>query len=274
MSELPVIVSFWHGPMSWLERLSLVSYRNHGHSVALYAYQMPEELPEGIEWRDAEAVLPRTELVFYKGKGTPAVFSDRFRVQLMRMGAGIWSDCDVYCLAPLKGLGETILSYERAPSFFEPKGSINGAVMRLPPDSLLLDDLDAVFSGKDGRLVEPHLPPFRRLEVAVRRLFGEKIAPEFMQYGATCPFALTHFAPKRGLLDKVLPPEVFYPVAYRDIPRLLEPGRRLDEFVTPRSRGLHIWRSQLTDRGRAGIAPPPAQSVLWQLCKTHDIDIG
>lgn len=271
MPELPPIVTFWHGPMSWLERLSLVSYRDHGHPVAVYAYDKPEALPDGIEWRDAEAVLPRSELVFYKGKGTPAVFSDRFRVRLMRMGAGIWSDCDVYCLAPLEGLSETILSYERAPSLFEPKGSINGAVMRLPANSPLLDDLDAVFSGRRDRLLEPHLPFFRRVEVAVRRLLGEQVAPEDMQYGATCPFALTYFVPKRGLLDQVLPPEIFYPVPYRDIAKLLEPGQRLDDLVSARSHGLHIWRSQLTNRGRADISTPPDGSILFDLCKAHGI---
>lgn len=271
MTSLLPIVSFWHGPMSWLERLCIQSYLDQGHAFHLFAFEKPEGLPQGAVWHDAEEIMPRAQLVFYKGKGTPAVFSDRFRLALMRQSRGIWSDCDVYCVRPLADLGDTILSYEREPSLFEPQGSINGAVMLLPPRSPLLDDLEEVFSPSRRRLLEPHLPFFRRIEVALRRLLGSEVPPEFMQYGATCPFALTHFVPRRGLLGRVLPRPAFYPVPYARIPRLLEAGSAIDEFVTPQTFGVHIWRSQLTNRGRAELLPPPPHSALWSLCQKHGI---
>ena len=74
VTPLPRIVSFWHGPLSWLERISIASFVRQGHEVRVYAYEPQGDLPSGAEWQDAEAVLPREKLFFYKNEGTPGVF--------------------------------------------------------------------------------------------------------------------------------------------------------------------------------------------------------
>lgn len=272
MSGLETIVSFWHGPLSWLEKLSIASFVRQGHRFVLYSYAPVADLPVGAEWRDAAEILPESEMVFYKGHGTPAVFADRFRLMLMKKGLGIWADCDVYCIRPIEGLGDYIFSYERPPRADGTGGSINVAVLRVPADAPLLDDLLSVFETENRPLFEPHLPLYRRLEVAGRRLLGQKVGPEFMQYGATGPFALSHYLPKYGLLDKVLPPSVFYPVPYTGIPHLLRTGSSLDRAITPDTRGVHVWRSQLTGRGRTQIALPEPQSALHAACLKLGID--
>ncbi len=258
MTTLPVIASFWHGPLSWLEKVSIASFVRQGHPVHVYSYEPQGDLPEGADWKNAEEVLAREKLFFYKGHGTPGAFSDLFRMMLMKLERGIWADCDVYCVRPITGLGDYIFSWERP-------GSINGAVLRIPPDAPLLDDLLSIFDLDNRPLLEPHLPLGRRLEVAARRIFGDPVTPAFMQYGATGPFALTHFVPKHGLLDKVLPSSVFYPVPYAGIPALMAPGSDIAEVIRPDTRGVHIWRSQLTRRGRADIAPPPPGSAMAKL---------
>ena len=67
-----------------------------------------------------------------------------------------------------------------------------------------------VFAGGKRPLLEPHLPLWRRLEVAARRLAGQAVGAGDMQYGATGPFALTHFVRKHGLLGRVHYGEVDY----------------------------------------------------------------
>lgn len=263
---LPTIVSFWHGPLSWLERLSMASFVRQGHPFHLYAYDRIEGLPEGAEWRDASEILPRDALFFYKGHGTPGAFSDYFRMMLMRKSRGVWADCDVYCVKPLGGMGDYIFSWERP-------GSINGAVLKIPSDAPLLDDLISIFIDKNRPLFEPHLPFFRRLEVASKRLLGQKVGPEFMQYGATGPFMLTYYVPKRGLTDRVQASEVFYPVPYAHIPALMQPDSDIEDFITPQTRGVHIWRSQLTARGRSEMPPPVPDSALAKLCAREGIEI-
>ena len=263
MVSAPTIVSFWHGPIGWLERLCIASFVRHGHPVEIYSFD-PLELPPGAQRRDAAEILGREALVFYKDHGTPAVFSDRFRLELLRAGRGIYADLDVYCVGPFPQQPDYLLGWERP-------GSVNNAVLHLPADAPLLGDLLGIFAPEGRPLLEPHLPLGRRLEVAGRRLLGQKVLPHQMQFGATGPFALTHFMRERNLLDRVQAQPVFYPVLYEQIPPLMQPGSSINAALRPETLAVHLWRSQLTRRGRASLPLPAPGSALWQLCKKEGI---
>ncbi|HEV7346303.1 MAG TPA: hypothetical protein VGN60_11805 [Devosia sp.] len=259
MTDLPTIFSFWHGPMSWLEALSIASFSRRGHPVEVYSFEPIPGLPDGAIARDAAEVLPRERLMFYKGRGTPGVFSDLFRLTGLRQGRGIYADLDVYCVRPIAGPPDFLMAYERP-------GSVNGAVLHIPSDAALLDDLLGIFDPLRRPLFEPHLPIFRRLEVAAQRLVGRRVTPEFMQYGATGPMALTYYVGRRGLSEHVLPASAFYPIPYEGIPALMQPGSSVDAAVRPDTLAIHLWRSQLTRRGRADLPLPPPSSALADLC--------
>lgn len=267
------IVTFWHGPLSWLERLCLSSFVRQGHDVHLYAYDAPEALPRGVVWRDAADILPRENLTFYKGKGTVAVFSDQFRLHLLNKGLGIWADADVLALKPLTLDTPYLFGFERPARTGEKTGSINNAVLFIPHDAPLLADLLAIFTPGKRPLLEPFLPVGRRLEVAARRLFGDPVPPEHMQFGATGPFPLTYYIQQRDLVGLVAPVPVYYPVAYEEVPLLLEASDILERRIRPETRTLHIWRSQLTNRGRAGLAVPKPGSALARFCTEYGISL-
>lgn len=264
MALLP-IVSFWHGPLSWLEVLSIRSYLRHGHAITVYAYEPLPDLPAGATWQNAADILPATSLSFYKGKGTPAVFSDRFRLELLRGGLGIYSDLDVYCVSPIDLPGPYIMAWER-------RGSVNNAVLHMSADAPLLADLLDVFNPDRRPLIVPYLTPMRRFEVALRRLLGDPLPPENMQFGATGPMPLTYFVRRHGLENQVLEASRFYPIPYDGIPALREPGSRIGQAIRPETLGIHLWRSQLTDRGRSGMPLPHPDSALAELCAREGID--
>ena len=264
--SLPTIVSFWHGPMSWLERLCIASFIRHGHAVEIYSYAPIHGFPAGAIRRDAAEILPEDQLVFYKDKGTPGVFSDRFRLCLLQQGRGLYSDLDVYCVRPWANLPDYVFGFERP-------NSVNNAVLGMPADAPILDDLLGVFGTGKRPLLEPHLPLGRRLEVAARRLLGDPVPPQHMQFGATGPFALTHFVKARGLWAKVQPSPVFYPIPYEGIPALMQPGSSVDAALRPETLAVHLWRSQLTDRGRAGLPLPAPGSALADLCAGEGIEL-
>lgn len=264
---LPTIVSFWHGPMSWLEALSIASFTRNGHRVLVYSYAPIPGLPAAAEWRDARDVLPEEKLVFYKGRGTPGVFSDHFRYAALSAGLGVYADLDIYCVKPIEGPPDYLMAWERP-------GSVNGAVLYMAPDAPLLADLLTVFETEKRPLFEPHLPPLRRVEVAIRRLVGDRVTPEHMQYGATGPMALTHFVAKHALNSRVLPSSSFYPVPYEGIPALMQAGSSVETAIKPDTLAIHLWRSQLTARGRADLPLPEAGSALAALCAAEGIDPG
>ncbi len=263
-AELPVIASFWHGPLSWLEQLCLSSFVRHGHRVDLYAFEDVAGVPPGVHLRNAEDVVARDRLVFYKGNGTPGVFSDLFRMKILQERRGIWADADVYCVRPLRDPPPYLFAWER-------KGSINGAVLNIPHDSALLDDLLSIFETSRRPLLERHLVPWHRFSVAARRLLGLRVPPEYMRYGSTGPAALTYHVRKRGLMQHVQPAEVFYPLPYERIPMLMKQPRRLEDIVSDRTLGVHLWRSQFTRRGREGMPLPSPGSTLAMLCEREGI---
>src|SRR5690606_22203372 len=131
------------------------------HRMAVYFYMDVVNYPDGSGCGAAAAMLPQEGQGGYKGRGTPGVCSDHFRYAALKAGLGVYADLDIYCQRPMAGPFDYLMAWERP-------GSVNGAVLYLPPDAPLLADLISVFEDKKRPLFEPHLPPLRRLEVALR----------------------------------------------------------------------------------------------------------
>src|SRR5215204_5484879 len=94
---------FWHGPpLTGLLQVCLSSFIEQGHSFHLYVYA-PVEAPKGIELKNANEVIPQSELLWYNNPQTDkpdlGPFSDLFRFKLLSTRGGWWSDVDTLCLS-------------------------------------------------------------------------------------------------------------------------------------------------------------------------------
>ena len=94
------IGALWmEGRLSFLEQLCLKSFVDAGHHVILYHYGPLLGVPDGIELRDANMVLPRTNFLKHERTGSPALHSDLFRYKMLEQNDGmIWADTDAYCV--------------------------------------------------------------------------------------------------------------------------------------------------------------------------------
>ncbi|MEP7239427.1 MAG: hypothetical protein ABI697_00950 [Devosia sp.] len=250
---LPTVCSFWHGDLDWLGRLCIASYLDRGHPFELYCYESVGPVPKGCVLRDAESVMPRADMFFYKGNRTPAVFADLFRLKLMQQEAGIWVDCDCFCLQPYEGLGDYIFGIESHVD------AVNNAVFRCPPQGKLLD---ALFTTFEPGSLPAGMPWARALEVRVRRLLGQEVPAHHMQFGSTGPWPLTHHLKRLGLFRLAQPKTVFYPLDYTTAPELLKPEIDIGQWTTPNSLSAHFWHSLLTRRGN-GRLPVPAPGSFF-----------
>lgn len=167
-------VTLWiGGPLGPVERACLRSILRQGNGLALYCYEEPCGVPDGVEVRDASAVLPR-EAVFRHRSGSVALFSDWFRYELQRRGLGTWVDTDVYLLAPIDTQPDHLFG-EQQP------GLINNAVLRIPPDSPMLTELLRPFDeGKTPRW----LPWGAYLRSRARELIGGRIDLSRLPWGS------------------------------------------------------------------------------------------
>jgi len=247
------IVTLWIGArLGRTERACLRAALRHGHEVALYTYGDLAGVPEGVERRDAAAILPEARMLRYPN-GSVAIFANWFRYELLRRGAGIWMDTDSYLLAPLRDAPDHLFGWE------EEGRRISNGVLRLPSDSPILDDLLALF---EERVVPAWLPLHQRLLAALRLLRTGRTGVELMPWGSTGPRALTALARRYGAAQAAVPPSRYYPVHYRDAGWIRDPGRSLEAMIAPDTVAVHLWNELIKDWKDA---PAPAGSFLARL---------
>jgi hypothetical protein len=236
----PVFATFWHGPLNPTVYSCLASFPASGASLRLYTYESSLDAPEGVEVADARSICPDESLLHrYLSAGKPSVatFSDRFRYSLIRQTGCCWVDTDIICLKqPNFQPDEIILGCQTEA---HGKALINNAVMRLPPDHPVLDEMLAK---------------------------AEALVDVDMSWGAIGPFMLTEIAEKHEIYGLARDPSDFYPIGPDQFWQVLLPSYR--ETVHAAVAGatfLHLW-SELLRRSTYDMARrPPVGSYL------HDI---
>jgi len=224
-------VTLWIGErMGAVERACLRSVMRQGHGVALYCYRTPHGVPAGVELRNAGEIVPESR-VFTGRNGSFAAFSDWFRYELLKRGLGTWVDTDMYLLHPLE---------MRTPYLFgeESPGIINNAVLRLPADSPMLPPLLAPF--KKGR-VPSGLTWRQRLPLHMQQIFRGRPDLSGLPWGSTGPLAISALAREFNLASQALPSDVFYPASWRAPDWIRDPSVMLEEIITERTVGIHLW---------------------------------
>lgn len=225
------IVNLWIGDsLGPIERACMLSVLRQGHRLALYAYREPAGVPEGVEILDASAVLPQSAIPAAWAIRSD-LYSDWFRYEIQKRGLGIWLDLDVYLVAPLDTAAAHLFGeYER--------GKVNGAVLRLPPDSPMLAALLEQFA---HGVVPRALPWYRRVPMRARKLLTGDVDLTHTPWGTTGPHALTKFVRRFKLSECARPPEVFYPAEWRNAGWIRDPAIALDEIITERTVAIHLW---------------------------------
>lgn len=220
------------------------SVLRQGHRLALYCYRDVAGVPEGVEIFDASAVLPEASIPASWAKRSD-LYSDWFRYEIQKRGLGIWLDLDVYLVAPL--------DLERPCLFgeYEP-GKINGAVLRLPPDSPLLPALLEPFV--TGTI--PDWLSWRwRVEGRIRKLLSGRADLSRTPWGVSGPYALTAVAHRFGLASEALPPDVFYPVEWRSAAWITDPAIALEDVTSEHTVAVHLWNECIRQFKSAPAAP-------------------
>lgn len=89
--------SLWIGQeLSTLEYMSIKSFLNHGYTYHLYTYTPVKYVPDGTIIKDANEILPESEIFYYKN-GSPSAFSNIFRFTMLYKKGGMWVDTDLVC---------------------------------------------------------------------------------------------------------------------------------------------------------------------------------
>jgi Alpha 1,4-glycosyltransferase conserved region len=250
LSDLPVANMLWvEGRLGPVERACMRSVLRAGHRLVLWHYFPLDGVPEGVELRDGAEVVPQARLFRHQATGSWSAFSNLFRYELLRQGLGLWLDCDCYLVRPIVWDGGLLAG-------FDSNGQVACGVLGLPADSPLLAPLISCF---DAREMPTWLPLRYRLRFTIQRLLRGRFRIEQMPWGNLGPRAVTAMVEKYGLMDQVLPPEVFYPWSWQEAELVFESEDQVTARIGPATVALHLYNQMIRERKNA---PAPLGSFL------------
>jgi hypothetical protein len=136
--------------------------------------------------------------------------------------------------------------------------AINGAVLKLPLDSPLLNDLCNI----DDGFVPPWSSLRYRLRTRLCRVFGEP-GPKLdeLPWGSAGPVALTWYARHHGVDFLAKSKDVFYPLGSKEMALLFDPNRTIDDLITSRTAAMHLYNEYFKRRSLNVIPVPPSSPL-------------
>ncbi len=257
-TNLPTINACWIGPrMGKMHAACLQSFVRQGHRVVLHAYDPPIDCPNGVELADASKLLSRDMIRAHGASGSFSLTADILRFEILASGAGIYVDCDCYCVRPLDD--------EHIILGLETDTSIATGVLNLPVDSPLLSDMRAIATTRG--FIPPWESGGRQRKYRLRAALGVPTPLAEMRWGTMGPLGISYYAKRHGLFDKAKPADTYYPVCFYQAALLRDPDLSLADLITPRTRIVHLWN----EVQRNTIDPPPIGSPLHLITETLTI---
>ncbi len=262
---LPTIAGFWYGSnLSWIEALCIQSYLDNGHEFVLYTAEQIDGVPDGAVIRPASEILwPAPFDLENNDRHRIAVFSDIFRLHLMRKTSSIWVDLDAYCVRPFEFEGPYVFGSTSS-------GSLPNGVLRLPSESQALTQMLEFVAAENP--TQPWRGPRLHRKNRDRSMRGETWGIETLPWGCSGPKALTHFMNKTGEDCQAKPPDAFYPLERQELWKLHAPNIALTEFEGERTYSIHIYGHQKKWLASQNAGLPQTGSYLERICERHSID--
>lgn len=253
------LFSFWSGKLSYIEKLCLTSMVRAGHTVDVYTYDDDLDLPCGLVALPASQIIEKKHVIRH-ANGSLALFSDIFRYVGLQKNAGIWIDLDVLLLRPLTDLDEYIFGWQD-------DFTINGAVLKLPPDSVVLNELLEL--ARAPTVVAPYWRRRDKLKQIVRGMLGCAVPLSRLEWGIIGPNALSYYLKAEKLDAKALPREAFYPIPYKQAADFFNrDAADVEAQLKPHTRAVHIWNDIIKELKKK---PPPRGSFIEKQCQRFGI---
>ena len=220
-----------------ISRCCLNSFVMRGHEVHLHTYGDIDDIPHGVKQVDANEVIPESKIIKHNQTGSYALFSDIFRYELMRKVDGVYVDCDVYCLQPV------IIPEHGYVLGFEDDECINGAILRIPKESDLLNWL--LKAAYDPYFVPPWYSSSRQFRLKTKKILGIGRSLADMPWGVIGPKAITYYVKQLDLIKQVEPIDIFYPVHYLCVDQFCDPGLKVSDITSSRTVCIHLYNERL-----------------------------
>lgn len=250
-----IIQSLWIGnELSVIEKLTVASFIKNGHPFHLYTYQDVTNLPEGVLLKDANQIIPETEIFTYSG-GSYAGFSNWFRWELLNRYGNYWVDMDVVCLKPFDFEEDLVFGQE-----FD--DWIGSAILKFPKNHTVTQFLANVC--RNPHQILPYDSEEKQSIKRQRQTQGNERSN--IQWGETGPKGLTAALGHFGLANLRKPKSHFYPIQFNEWKQIFDetfsdgPQRFTETYA------LHLWNEMMRRDGQFNKNDTfPKNSLIEQL---------
>lgn len=240
----PTIGTFWVGPrLRDFEHLCIRTWLAQGHPVKFFSYEPVDNVPDGVELRDAQEVFDRARLFEEAPElaKKPFTQANLFRLAMLMKGEGVWCDSDLALVRPLPEFKDILVGREK-------NGRLCNAIIWLPSDHPLMPTVIEAFLSRS-------MPPWTYAKPWWKRIWKSALGVPFTlhdypkhQWGR---HPIEYFVKKEGLADQVKDYKAFYyPVIYDDY--LFKPNPFQHIIDDPEVSGLHCFYKRTPDYESAG----------------------
>lgn len=255
---IPVAHFFWEGALTNFQLLSFKSAHDAGFKVIVWSLTPHENLPDYLEWRDANDMVDPSILnkitQYYSTESEEkirhsnvALYSDFFRAAVLAKLGGWWFDADVVVLRPaedylkLAATRTVVVGHEQSELI-----SFGIGVLHFTNKYLAAEYYNHMLTKLEN--LSGDLP---------WAFFGPKIA--------------THFLLTKGLLKDALPEEAFYPIPFMLAPKMYNRKEKEEcDALVESAYAIHWWNSAWHSKKHGNT--PPKGSFFAELFSKHGFD--
>lgn len=244
--------SLWIGPsLPPLQRLCLASAAATGCRVRLFTYDKVEGIPEGIEIADGRDVLGLDKMVRHRKSQSVALFSDRFRYEVLAKALGAWFDTDMLFLKAPATSQDYLVGWED-------HKLVSAGFIWLKPGHPLIDQLRS--TAFDEYPVPGWFPGWQRSYLKARKFLGIPKHVSDLEWGVIGPNLLTWLLGQHGMLPGAQPVSWSCGLPWDERRQIWAGSYDWKQWINGDTVCVHLWNHGLTQEERFRI--PEAGSLL------------
>lgn len=226
-----------------LQRLCLASAVATGCRVRLFVYEPVEGIPPGVDVVDGAEVLGLDKMIRHRKSQSVALFSDRFRYEILGKGLGAWIDTDMLFLKAPETTGGYLVGWEEEPKL------VSAGFIWIKPGHPLIDDLRR--HAFDEHPVPGWFPLWKRTYLSVRKFAGMPQHVSDLDWGVIGPNLLTWLLRKHGMLAGAKPVSWSCGLPWDERRKIWDGSYDWRQWINAETVCVHLWNHGLTPEERA-----------------------
>lgn len=240
--------TLWIGPsLPPIQRLCLASAAATGCRVRLFVYEPVEGIPEGVEIADGREVLGLDKMVKHRKSQSVALFSDRFRYEILGKELGAWFDTDMLFLKAPVEKDDCVVGWED-------EKLVSAGFIWIRPGHPLIDDLRR--HAFDEHPIPGWFPAWKRGYLSLRKSLGMPQHVSDLEWGVIGPNLLTWLLKEHGMLSRAHPPSWSCGLPWDERHKIGTGGYDWKAWINDETVCVHLWNHGLSREERARRPEP------------------